>query len=158
MTSLWMFLQQTAAASLTALFLLLLQRLFLDKLSPRWQYGVWLVLLLRLLVPVGIGGRTTVLDVSLWVDTLRVQAELALPSAYSSPFGAALPFFPLPFPPLGAPRSVTDWLFLLSPSFRSVMYNKFSASFSFEKRIAFLYYICYFIFKGDAECKNVRTR
>ena len=43
MENIWMFLQQTAAASLVALFLLILQRIFLDKLSPRWQYGVWLV-------------------------------------------------------------------------------------------------------------------
>ena len=64
MDNFWAFLQQTGAAALTALFLLVLQRIFLDKLSPRWQYGVWAVLLLRLLVPAGAEGRTTVLD--LW--------------------------------------------------------------------------------------------
>ena len=41
MENIWMVLQQTAAATLTALFLLILQRIFLDKLSPRWQYAVW---------------------------------------------------------------------------------------------------------------------
>ena len=49
MENIWMFLQQTAAASLVALFLLILQRIFLDKLSPRWQYGVWAILAVRLL-------------------------------------------------------------------------------------------------------------
>ena len=51
MENIWMFLQQTAAASLTALFLLILQRIFLDKLSPRWQAAAWGVLGLVLLVP-----------------------------------------------------------------------------------------------------------
>ena len=113
MENIWMFLQQTAAASLTALFLLILQRIFLDKLSPRWQYGVWFVLLLRLLLPVGFLGRQTALDVSPWVETLRAWAELGLHSAYSSPFVSALPAAPVPLPPEGAPASWTDVLFLV---------------------------------------------
>ena len=113
MENIWMFLQQTAAASLTALFLLVLQRIFLDKLSPRWQYGVWFVLLLRLLVPAGFGSRSTVLDVTFWVETLRARVELGLNSAYSSPFVSALPAAPVPLPPEGAPASWTDVLFLV---------------------------------------------
>ena len=113
MENIWMFLQQTAAASLVALFLLILQRIFLDKLSPRWQYGVWLVLLLRLLVPAGFGGRPTVLDVTFWVETLRTRVELGLHSAYSTPFTASLPAAPVPLPPAGAPASWTDWAFLI---------------------------------------------
>ena len=113
MENIWMVLQQTAAASLAALFLLILQRIFLDKLSPRWQYGVWLVLLLRLLVPAGFGGRPTVLDVTFWVETLRTRVELGLNSAYSTPFAASLPAAPVPLPPAGAPTSWTDWAFLI---------------------------------------------
>ena len=113
MENIWMVLQQTAAASLVALFLLILQRIFLDKLSPRWQYGVWLVLLLRLLVPAGFGGRPTVLDVTFWVETLRTRVELGLNSAYSTPFAASLPAAPVPLPPAGAPTSWTDWAFLI---------------------------------------------
>ena len=113
MENIWMVLQQTAAASLAALFLLILQRIFLDKLSPRWQYGVWLVLLLRLLVPAGFGGRPTVLDVTFWGETLRTRVELGLNSAYSTPFAASLPAAPVPLPPAGAPTSWTDWAFLI---------------------------------------------
>ena len=113
MENIWMVLQQTAAASLAALFLLILQRIFLDKLSPRWQYGVWLVLLLRLLVPAGFGGRPTVLDVTFWVETLRTRVELGLNSAYSTPFAASLPAAPVPLLPAGAPASWTDWAFLI---------------------------------------------
>ena len=51
MFDLWSFLHQTAAASMTALFVLVLQHIFRDKLSPRWQAAAWGVLGLVLLVP-----------------------------------------------------------------------------------------------------------
>ena len=66
-----MFLQQTAAGGLCALFLLLLQRIFRNLLSPRWQYGIWGVLVLRLLIPAGVWGRSTVLDVWPWLEAAR---------------------------------------------------------------------------------------
>lgn len=53
---------------LCALFLLLLQRIFRNLLSPRWQYGIWGVLVLRLLIPAGVWGRSTVLDVWPWLE------------------------------------------------------------------------------------------
>lgn len=113
MNNIWAVLQQGVAAGLVALFLLILQRIFLDKLSPRWQYGVWVVLLLRLVVPAGIGARTTVLDLWPFVEQGRVQAELHLSSAYASPWISSLPSAPWPIPPITAPQSVTDWLFVV---------------------------------------------
>ena len=53
MDNLWSVLAQTLALSVAALVLLAAKRLFLDKLSPRWQYGIWGVLVLRLMIPVG---------------------------------------------------------------------------------------------------------
>ena len=113
MTTIWAFLQQTCAATAVALFLLLLQRIFLDKLCPRWQYGVWAVLLARLVLPVGIAGRTSALDVWPWIEQLRIGAELQLSSAYASPWHQSLPALPFPLPPQSAPASITDWLFIL---------------------------------------------
>lgn len=113
MENIWMFLQQTAAGGLCALFLLLLQRIFRNLLSPRWQYGIWGVLVLRLMIPVGAQGRSTVLDVWPWLEAARAGAELALDSAYSSPWTLSLPRGPLPILPAEPPRSLTDWLFLL---------------------------------------------
>jgi len=113
MSNIWMVLQQTAAVSLVAGFLLVLQKLFEDKLSPKWRYTVWLVLLCRLVVPAGWGKGTT-LDISGWVDTLRVWGELKLSSAWSSPWQSAIPTVPAPLPPTGgAPASLTDWLFVV---------------------------------------------
>ena len=113
MENIWMFLQQTAAGGLCALFLLLLQRIFRNLLSPRWQYGIWGVLVLRLLIPAGVWGRPTVLDVWPWLEAARAGTELTLDSAYSSPWTLSLPRGPIPLLPAEAPRSLTDWLFLL---------------------------------------------
>ena len=112
MRNVWMFLQQTAWVSLAALFVLVLQWLFRDRLSPKWRYTVWLVLLCRLVIPVG-WSRGTMLDVSGWLDTLRVWVEMRLSSAWSSPWEAGLPVAPIPqLPSWGWPSSITDWLFV----------------------------------------------
>ncbi len=115
MTSIWSFLLQTLTVSLAAALLLLVKYLLQDKLSPRWQYGVWGLLALRLLLPVAVTGRYALLPLPLWVETSKALAESALSSA-SSAFSA--PYVPLglthvfPYLP-GPPRSVTDWLFVL---------------------------------------------
>ena len=96
-----------------ALFILLLQRIFYRRLSPKWQYTIWGVLLVRLLVPAGWGVGTS-LDPSDWIEALRFIAERRINSAWASPWEAQLPVIGIPILPLGgAPRSVTDWLFAL---------------------------------------------
>ena len=113
MRDIWIFLQQTVAASIVAFFILFLQSLFRDKLSPKWQYTIWLVLLARLVVPAGWGVGTS-LDVFSTLDTLRVACEQRLNSTWSTPWSYLLPSVGLPVLPSGsAPRSVTDWLFAL---------------------------------------------
>ena len=113
MRNIWMVLQQTLSASIVALFILLLQRIFYRQLSPKWQYTIWGVLLVRLLVPAGWGVGTS-LDPSDWIEALRFIAERRINSAWASPWEAQLPVIGIPILPLGgAPRSVTDWLFAL---------------------------------------------
>ena len=58
MTSLWSLLLQTIGASLTAVVLLCAKGLFREQLSPRWQYGVWGILALRILLPAGVLGHS----------------------------------------------------------------------------------------------------
>ena len=53
MSNIWEFLLQTLTVSITAAVLLLCKRIFADKLSPKWQYGVWILLALRILLPAG---------------------------------------------------------------------------------------------------------
>ena len=44
MYNIWGFLLQTMAVSIVAVIILLLKKIFEDKLSPRWQYLVWILL------------------------------------------------------------------------------------------------------------------
>lgn len=113
MTNIWSFLLQTLNASAAALLLLLVKTLLADKLSPRWQYGIWAVLGLTLLVPANLLGRHGLLDFPLWVETAKTLAEKGLNSAFSGPYTITNITFPLPLWNGTAPASLTDWLFLL---------------------------------------------
>ena len=111
MHDIWAFLLQTLTVSLVALFLLVLKTIFQDKLSPRWQYGVWLILAARVLIPAGVGGQMF-LPLERWVELLKLAAEVRLSSAYTGVWAATA--VTAPFPRItAAPQSVTDWLFCL---------------------------------------------
>ena len=55
MHNIWEFLLQTLSVSAAAALLLIVKALLADKLPPRWQYGVWAVLALRIVLPVPTG-------------------------------------------------------------------------------------------------------
>lgn len=111
MANIWEFLLQTLTVSLAAAVLLIVKALLADKLSPRWQYGVWGLLALRALIPAG-AARQVLLPLPAWVDMWKTAAERGLDSAYASPWSALAAKSALPLPS-GAPRSLTDWLFLI---------------------------------------------
>ena len=113
MENIWAFAAQTLSLSVTAVVLLIAKRLFLDKLSPRWQYGVWGIFALRALLPAGLLGRTLVPGGRVLLEAIKTAAELPLSSALSGPYTiprvlAPVPLFSQGFPP---PQSVTDLLF-----------------------------------------------
>lgn len=106
MTDLWFFLLQTLTASGAAVFLLVVKYLFRDKLSPRWQFGIWGLLALVLLHPAGQGGRYVLLNWPLWLETLKT----ALTGDYSLIRVVA----PIPLPaPLGGPQTPLDVLYFV---------------------------------------------
>lgn len=112
MTNIWQFLLQTMEVTLAAVVLLTLKRVFRDKLPPRWQYGVWALLGLRMILPAGAGGRYLSGRLAAVLETVKYMAERDLSSAYSGPYtsiaaGSVLPRID------GAPQSLTDWLFVL---------------------------------------------
>ena len=111
MGNIWEFLLQTLTVSLAAAVLLIVKYLLADKLSPRWQYGVWGLLALRALIPAGTA-RQVLLPLPVWVDMWKTAAERGLGSAYASPWSSLDAGSVLPLPS-GAPRSLTDWLFLI---------------------------------------------
>lgn len=110
MGNIWEFLLQTLTVSLVAAVLLILKYLLADKLSPRWQYGIWGLLALRALIPAGMT-RQVLLPLPTWVDMFKTAAERGLASAYAGPWDALDAKSVLPWPS-GAPESVTDWLFV----------------------------------------------
>lgn len=112
MTDLWEFLLQTAYVSLVGVLLLVIKWLLRDKLSPRWQYFVWVVLAARLLVPATWGGGTALLPLPLWVQMAQLTVEARLSSAYTSIAQAVRVTAPVPWL-TGLPHSITDWLFFL---------------------------------------------
>ena len=109
--NIWELAYQTLTVSLTAAVLLLVKWLLRDKLSPRWQYGVWAVLALRALIPASTA-RGVLPPLALWLETAKSAAELHLDSAYSAAFEAIHVRHALPWVS-GAPRSLTDWLFVI---------------------------------------------
>ena len=113
MDNLWSFLYQTLAVSVAAAVLLIAKRLFLDKLSPRWQYGVWAILALRALVPAGLLGRTLVPGGQVALEAARMAAEGRLSSALTDLYTPAAVTAPVPLFPRGLPTpgSITDLLF-----------------------------------------------
>ena len=105
MTDIWSFLLQTLTASGVAALLLCVKALFRDKLSPRWQFGVWGILAVILLLPAGWGGRYALLNWPMWVEALK--------SALTGEFGTLTRVIaPIPLPPSDPLETVFDWLFL----------------------------------------------
>ena len=113
MTNIWEFLLQTAEVSITAAIILVVKGLFADKLSPRWQYAVWILLACKILLPARLMGRYLSVTLAAGIEAIKMTAESTLSSAYSQqwiPIGqntSVLPFVNK------APESVTDWLFVL---------------------------------------------
>ena len=112
MTNLWGFLLQTSYITLVGGLLLLVKWLLRDKLPPRWQYFVWIILAVRIVIPVNTTGNIVLLPLPLWVETLKTLVEQGLSSAYTSFYEVIRLTAPIPWLK-GRPVSVTDWLFVL---------------------------------------------
>ena len=111
MENIWSFLLQTITVSITAAVLLIAKRLFLDKLSPRWQYGVWAILAARLLLPAGLLDRTLLPGLNVVLEAAKTGVESRLASVLTSPYGVTEVLSPIPLVRLVPPGSVTDVLF-----------------------------------------------
>lgn len=109
MTNIWDFLFYTLTVSFVAAVLLIVKYLLNDKLSPRWQYGVWSVLFIRMILPTKTSG-SVFLQTALGVETLKGFCEKHLSSSYTAQYAPVSPKSVLPFV-TSSPKSITDVLF-----------------------------------------------
>ena len=120
MYHIWDVLNFTISATLVGLFLLLIKALFHDKLTARWHYFIWTVLLVRLLIPVQTSRISSPLSLlgsvrfNQWMALLQMQVEQRMHSVFSQPYAA------IPGTGISAEAvmqwqnySLTDWLFVI---------------------------------------------
>ena len=106
MNDIWSLLLQTLTASGVAALLLAVKAMFRDKLSPRWQFAVWGVLAVILLLPAGRGGRYVLLNWPMLVEALK--------STVTGDYGTLTHVTaPMPLPPPSAPKTAAEWLYLI---------------------------------------------
>ena len=111
MVNIWEFILQTISVSLVADFLLIIKNIFKDKLTPRWQYGIWVILALRILIPVR-ADKLVLLPFGVYLEMLKAFVEESLGSGYTNPFTATEPSSVIPRL-TSAPTSITDILFVI---------------------------------------------
>lgn len=103
---------QTAEVTLAAYLLLLIKQIFSNKLSPRWQYGIWVLLIPRILLPAGLSGKYLLPELPIFLEYCKTLAEAPLSSGYITAYTPIHTGFVLPWV-IRAPLSITDWLFVL---------------------------------------------
>ena len=111
MVNVWEFILQTISVSLVAGFLLIIKNIFKDKLTPRWQYGIWVILALRILIPVR-AYKLVLLPFGVYLEMIKAYVESRLGSAYTNPLTATEPSNVIPYV-TSAPTSITDILFVI---------------------------------------------
>ena len=103
MFDIWSFLLQTLTVSGVAALILVIKALFKDKLSPKWQFAVWSVLGIIMLLPAGMFGRYTL---------FRWQIPIEIMKSFFGEYSFTRVLFPIPIIS-SIPRTQFDWLFVL---------------------------------------------
>lgn len=111
MVNIWEFLLQTISVSLVAGLILIVKNIFKDKLTPRWQYGIWILLILRIFLPVK-ADKFVLLPFGIYLEMLKNYIENFLSSAYTRPLIATEPSGVIPYIS-SLPESITDILFII---------------------------------------------
>ena len=83
MTNIWGFAVQTVEVSVMAAIILLLKAIMKDKLSPRWQYGIWLCLGRSILAPVGNSNRYIFRYIQVFLQACKTLVEQGLTSTFT---------------------------------------------------------------------------
>ncbi len=110
MFNIWYILLHSFNITVVALVILLLKALFKDVLSARWQKGIWLVLILRIIIPSSSHRSILLPSIGSYVEMLKFTAEKGLSSAYTPEYSLIRPALDLPESLI--PVSVTDYLYV----------------------------------------------
>lgn len=101
MFDIWSFLLQTLTVSGIAALILVIKALFKDKLPPKWQFAVWSVLGLMILIPAELFGRYAL---------FRWQVPIEIIKSWFGVYSFTRVLFPFPIV-IGIPQTIADWLF-----------------------------------------------
>lgn len=110
MYNIWGFLLQTISVSIVIGIVLLLKKVFEDKLSPRWQYAIWILLAIRVLIPVNLG-KYIVPQIALWLEIIKARVEEIISSVYSQIYEPITIHHSIPII-TEMPQSISDYLFV----------------------------------------------
>lgn len=111
MYNIWGFLLQTISVSIVAAILLIVKHILADKLSPRWQYGAWILLMFRIIIPIN-PISYIIPELPVWIETAKAVCEKQLVSNYTSVYEPISLAHVLPIIDK-TPQSITDWLFVI---------------------------------------------
>lgn len=104
MKDFWSFLLQTLTVSGVAVLVLCVKAMFRDKFSPRWQFWIWGLVALTIIVPAGFSGRYTLINWPLLVETMK--------SYFTGEYGTITKVAaPIPLPSLGELENIFDWIY-----------------------------------------------
>ena len=103
MFDIWSFLLQTLTVSGVAALILVIKALFKDKLTPKWQFAVWSVLGIMMLLPAGMFGRYTL---------VRWQLIVELVKSWFGDFSFTKVWFPIPIIE-SVPQTIAEWMFVI---------------------------------------------
>ncbi|MCD7809454.1 MAG: hypothetical protein LUH02_08930, partial [Erysipelotrichaceae bacterium] len=106
MVNIWDVLSQTIHVSIVAGILLLLKYLLKDKLSPKWQYHIWIILFVSMLIPVGLFHAYIVPQINVLLEMLKSIVESNLNSTYTNAYIPTHYTFVLPYI-IALPTSIT---------------------------------------------------
>lgn len=109
MLNIWGFFMQTSVVFAISFVLMIVKVILKDKLSPRWQYMIWYVLFLALILPTKNGVFPII---SAFIETCKFMIESQLSSHYIQYYEPIVNHFILPFIQ-SKPASFTDVLFFI---------------------------------------------
>ena len=139
MFDIWGFLLQTLTVSGVAALILVIKALFKDKLSPKWQFAVWSVLGIIMLLPAGMFGRYTL---------FRWQLMVELVKSWFGVYSFTKVLFPIPIIK-SIPQTIAEWIFTVYVLGILVFVIKYLVSYFKLRRLLKL---------GDALCDEKLAR